>query len=228
MMKRYALSFLFLSLLVAIAVLPASAGTVYSSGPVNGNFGAWGVSGTIDMHGTLAQVTDTFTVAAGTEGDLINGVTFAAWFYPGDTMSNIDWSIGTTPYGTQDGTGTATTTLACIAGLCPNTWDYNVDNVSFSTTNVYLAPGTYYLTLWNGTVTGGDPALWDENDGSSTGETNWPVAAGEGGLIGAWDCANSYGCGLSGGRRSRWREPFCQSRQAFCFWAADLRGWQAC
>jgi hypothetical protein len=39
---------------------------------------------------------------------------------------------------------------------------------SFSTGNISLGPGTYYLVLQNAVNTGDHPDFWTENDGSST------------------------------------------------------------
>jgi hypothetical protein len=183
-MKRAVLSALFLGLAGALAVVPASADTtIYSSGPgVNStsNFDAWTIS-------TPFQVTNSFTLFGNSN---VTGATFDVWLDPGDAISSVDWSFGNAAYGTSLGSGTATLTPVFDE---LNGTGFDVYTASFSGLDVLLTGGTYFFTLQNAVVTNGDQAFWDENDGSSTGYTN------TNGSIGAYDCTNSFGCGLSGG-----------------------------
>src|ERR1035437_2946326 len=111
-MKKLIFSVLFLSLVGLVMVVPASAdtyGTIYTSGPVNGNFNYWEIDGS-------NAVTDSFTL---TQAETVTGATLAAWLNTGSTLQSVNWSIGTTQYGAQEGSGTAAKT-AFSTVLSPN------------------------------------------------------------------------------------------------------------
>ncbi|HEY1902449.1 MAG TPA: PEP-CTERM sorting domain-containing protein [Terracidiphilus sp.] len=177
-MKKIALAVLSLALVGAIASVPASAGTVYSSGPANNNFDAW----TINFG---FSVSDSFTL---TSTATITGATFDVWAFPGDSLSSVDWSIGTTAFG---GTAATATTSGVLSGS--NSDGFVTGTESFSIPTLTLGPGTYYFTLQNASAPDGDPIYWDENDGSSTGYENSI------GSIGDNQCNENGNCGLSGG-----------------------------
>jgi len=187
-MKRAVLSALFLGFLGALAVVPASAdSTIYNSGAAN--FGTSGLGAgpwTISTIRLPYQASNEFTLSG---NSTITGATFGAWLFTGDSLSSVEWAFDTTAYGTTN-SGTATPT-ATYDGTNGNGFNFYTE--SFTGLDLSLPAGTYYFTLQNALVTNGDPAYWDENDGSSTG-----YAFGFGN-IGTYDCSNSYGCGLSGG-----------------------------
>jgi hypothetical protein len=186
-MRNFLLASLFLSLVAAVAVVPASADSVvYSSGPANDNYGAWQINDSW-------SATDSFTVAAGGEGDIISGATFVLWLNSGDTLSKITWSISTGQYGAGTLYGSGTASTANVDGG-HNTYGFKIDTASFSGLNLYLAPGTYYFTLQRGITADNQQVWWDENDGSSTG-----YATSAPGAIGTYDCSVNGDCGLSGG-----------------------------
>jgi PEP-CTERM motif len=137
----------------------ASAGLVY----INGNFSGQ-ISGYTINFGF--QVTDSFTVTD-PGGDDAGSFDFIAWNFPGDVISAVDWSIGTAAFGSDIGSG-AGAPVIYSQFIFENGQDYNIfsDKVSLGAP-IYLAPGTYYLTLQNAVASNGDPAYWDENDGPS-------------------------------------------------------------
>jgi len=134
---------------------PASAGPLYSNGPLNGtgdSFAIW------DGY----AVSDSFTVSG---SSTVTSLDFAIWNFSFDTTTNIDWSIGTTIGGSQEGSG-VDVPLSAVLDLTNGPWDvytYTVSGLNLS----LPGPGTYYLTLQNAVVTNADPAYWDENDGPS-------------------------------------------------------------
>jgi PEP-CTERM motif-containing protein len=143
-------------LVVAASAVPAKADTlVYDNGPINGTINAW----TINFG---YSVSDSFTVGAGINN--LTSATIGIWAFPGDQLSTVDWSIGTSFFGSDvsAGTGTATNTF-----LYTNGYGYDIYSSSFAISGA-VAPGTYYLTLQNATVANGDPIYWDENDGPSS------------------------------------------------------------
>ena len=190
-MRNFLLASLFLSLVAAVAVVPASADSVvYSSGPLHGQTDAWQIN-------DANPVSDTFSFT-GPYNWTITGATFAVWLNPGDALSSVKWSIGTSAYGSDVASGTVSPTAN--TGFA-NGYGEEVYTESFSSLDMHLTAGTYYFTLQgtqvkNGNVINHDPAYWDENDGTSLG---FSPATSPQTSIGAWDCANAYGCGLTGG-----------------------------
>jgi hypothetical protein len=175
-MKTTNLAVLFLGLLGVVAAVPASAETIYSNGPGNYGVGAWTIN-------SGNSVTDSFTLS---QDAVINGATFDIWAPSGDTLTSVDWSIGTSQYGgtttTVDPTGTFVETIADGYEI------FDIYTESFSISDLSLAAGNYWFTLQNATVPGGnDPIYWDENDGPSVGYST------QVGSIGAYE-----GTGLSG------------------------------
>ena len=134
-----------------LACLPAvTQGTLYENGPVNGQIDAW----TINFG---YAVTDSAQVS-GTVG----AFSFWAWLAPGDTLTNIQLSIGSTPYGTDlfNSFVNITSSSNCFS----NNFGYNVCDESGSFAGPSLN-GNYWLTLQNANVPSGDPVYWDENSG---------------------------------------------------------------
>jgi len=140
--------------LLAIAVVPASADVdLYSNGPINGTFAAWIISGGL-------YVSDSFVLSSAAT---VTGADFGAWTFPGDTVTSVQWSIGTIPYGNAYG-GTAATSDTFVSSLLGA---YTVDSDSFSIGNISLGAGTYYLTLANAVTAQNGLTYWDINNGPS-------------------------------------------------------------
>jgi hypothetical protein len=170
-----ALSFLMLT-------IPATAGVILDNYPINGGITAWTINFTY-------SVSDSFTLASGATA---NGVNFGVWLFPQDTITGVDWAIGTGPFGTNYGSGTASVSLGSTSG----NGIYDVGSASFSLPNIALGAGTYYLTLQNAVSRGGDPVYWDENDGpgidaweNADGHLSGNCAANNGG---SGTCAESF------------------------------------
>jgi hypothetical protein len=140
---------------------PASAGLLYSNGPLNGTGDSFTIS---DGY----AVSDSFTPSGPAT---VTSFDFTVWNFSFDVTTNIDWSIGATVGGSQQGSG-AGATLSGVLDFTNGPWA--IYTYTVSGLNVSLAgSGTYYLTLQNAVVQAGgvtpdtDPAYWDENDGPS-------------------------------------------------------------
>jgi hypothetical protein len=85
---------------------------------------------------------------------------------PGDTPLTVDWSIGTSFFGADvaSGTGNLTNTFDFTNGFGD---DVYTSAFSFDNLNVFLQPGTYYLTLQNATSAEGNSIFWDQTNGPS-------------------------------------------------------------
>ena len=68
------------SLLFLLCSLPASAGTLYENGPINGETDAW----TINLGFVMS---DSITIS--TPNSTITGLSFAAWLFQGDTLESV-------------------------------------------------------------------------------------------------------------------------------------------
>jgi len=145
-----------LLLCLALAVIPASADTLYSNGALNGGVDAFTIN-----FGYI--VSNTFTAGA---GSTVTGFDFYTWGIEGDTPLTVDWSItsaenGGTVYGS--GAGAALNNVF----ISNNSYGYAINRDTVSGLNVGLSGGTYWLNLQNATTKEGEPLYWDENDGKS-------------------------------------------------------------
>ena len=125
---------------------------MYENGPVNGQ-----VNARLINFGNA--VTDSF------QNDgllLLSGISFWVWLYPGDIISQLDVSIGSTPYGSDL---YHSTVYGPDQGNCfRNRFGFNVCLVSVYPP--FLNPfGTVWLTLQNASVPSGNPVYWDQNSG---------------------------------------------------------------
>src|ERR1700691_4058079 len=147
---------------MCLAVVPATAQTLYSNGPVNGTTDGWTIN-----FGFV--VSDTFNVGSG--GGTVTGVNFYAWTFPGDVLDSAEVAITSSEFGgtTYSDQVVNFTQSACSA----NQLGFNVCLESSSgLAPVNLAAGTYWLNLENATVNDGDPIYWDENSGASSASEN--------------------------------------------------------
>jgi hypothetical protein len=102
----------------------------------------------------------------------ITSFNFAFWLFPGDTLSSVDWSLGTTAFGNDIASGTASGSSLSQQFISSNQYGYNIQAVSITGLNVAVNPGYYWVTLANTAVPNGDPVYWDENNGPSQAQEN--------------------------------------------------------
>ncbi len=138
--------------LLLVLMAPAAEGQqVFSDFPVNGQISAFQVSGSY-------STSNSFTLSSsGTFGE----ISFGAWVNTGDSVKQVTWSIGTTPYDGSLGTGVAGATSAYDFS---NADGYDVNTVTVAIPNITLAAGTYYLTLSNAISASGQSVSWDINN----------------------------------------------------------------
>ncbi len=143
-----------LTILCLTLALPAMSGTIYENGPINGEVDAWVIN-----NGDI--VSDTLTVFGG--NSIVTGLSFAAWLFPGDTLTSVEVSITS-----QINAGTIyfDETVAFSASDCaPNQEGFNVCTETGSFNGPTLPKGTYWLNLQNASVTNDDLIGWDQNSG---------------------------------------------------------------
>jgi hypothetical protein len=166
-MKLRLASLLLLAFSLALPT-EAHAGVLYQNGPVNG---------ICDIQNCLVDawtvnfgfaVSDTFTMAS---NSTITGANFAFWMSPGDTLTSLDWEVGTVQFSNDIASGTASGANLTQTFMFTNQYGYDINLISISGLNVAVDSGTtYWLTLQNATVASGDPVYWDENNGPSEGK----------------------------------------------------------
>jgi hypothetical protein len=157
-----------LALCLTFAVA-ANADTLYKNGPSTGicdvqqcTINAW----TINFGYT---VSDQFKVPS---SSTISGFGFAFWLFPGDSLSSVDWALGTAAFGNNIASGTASGSSLSQQFISSNQYGYNIQAVWITGLNVAVGPGSYWVTLANAAVPSGDPVYWDENDGPSLARDN--------------------------------------------------------
>jgi len=152
-------------------VVPASAAVLYDNGPNTATSGGYYNGYNV---GQGFQVSDSFTL---TQASIVTGVNFGILEWPsgGGDITALDFGITTTPNGFPI-TGHASVTTGPQTGTGVDYWILRTD--SFSTGNISLGPGTYYLALQNAVNTGDHPDFWTENDGSSAAYHNYSGSIG--------------------------------------------------
>jgi uncharacterized repeat protein (TIGR03803 family) len=140
---------------------PRDSNDIYDNGTTNGNTDAWTIN-----FGFI--VSDSFNVTATSAN--VTGMTFAAWLSPGDTVTSVEVSITSSPFG---GTSYFDQTVNFTQSNCvTNNYGYNVCSETTSFTGPNLNAGPYWVNLQNASVPNGDPAYWDENSGPSQADQN--------------------------------------------------------
>ena len=168
---RYpALAAVCIAILVA---LPASAGTLYENGPINGETDGW----TINFGFVLAN---SFTISTG-DSTTVNGVAFGAWLFPGDTMESAQVTLSTESLG--GGTVFFDGIVNFTASNCfLNSYSFDICTETGNITPTVIGNGTYWMTLQNAVVDNGDPVYWDENSGVGCHSPGCPSEADNGGI----------------------------------------------
>ena len=143
----------------ALAASTQAQTLLYNNGPVNGTLRGL----TVDLG---IKVTDSFTLA--TDSTVASG-TVGIWSYSGDSLSSVQWSITTAPFGgTTVASGTSTTTDSFLF----QTDIYSIYSDSFSITPTELSAGTYWFQLGDASTGEGKGTGWDVNSGPSSAYQN--------------------------------------------------------
>ena len=108
-------------------------------------------------------------------GSNVNGMTFGAWLFPGDTLTSAELSITSTPNGGSSYFDQYVNFSQ--SGCNTNQFGYNVCTVSASFAGPVLSAGTYWVNLQNASVPSGNPAYWDENSGVGCESSGCPSQA---------------------------------------------------
>lgn len=135
MKKRYTL----LALTVLLAG-NAGAAVLYSNGPLNGGPPNGFNPGDAFTINAGLVVSDSFTTTGGTA----TSFTIGTWITPGDNFTAVDWAIGTTTFGSQIASGTAS--ISNVFQFSSR-YAYDIDLSTGALPNVVLAPGSYWFSF---------------------------------------------------------------------------------
>lgn len=148
--------------------------TIYENGPIDGQTSAWGINDgffvddTFDVSGPSAQVT---------------GMSFGVWLSPGDVLQSVELTITSQPdSGTIYFDGVV---MPTASGCFLNGFSFDVCSETVNFDGPTLNNGTYWVTLENAVVTGGDQVYWDENSGTGCSSPGCPSEAKEDGNEGS-------------------------------------------
>jgi hypothetical protein len=158
-------------LCLALAVVPASAQTLYENGPINGGVDAWPFI-------SPYVVSDTFTLSS---NSTVGGFELGTWEFLGDTLTSLSWTITSLENGgTVYGSGKVSGKNLTDTFLSTNQYGYDIDLITATGLNIGLSGGTtYWLNLGNATTPRGDPVAWDENSGTGCKSNGCPSQASE-------------------------------------------------
>lgn len=160
---------LILGLAGAVAAIPAVADSVlydntgpYSDGANSSFEGAWSIN-------SGYWVSDSFTVGS---NSTVTGADFDAFVVIGDSLTSVDWAIGTSP---DSGAFTTALISSLVSASNPVINDTDVYVASFSIADVSVSSGTtYWLTLQNAVTTESSGTGWDIGNGPSVAyESYW-------------------------------------------------------
>lgn len=157
-------------LLLATAVMPALADTLYENGPINGTTDGWTIN-----FGFV--VSDTFNISTGSS--TITGLSFGVWITPGDVVQSVEIFLSDQEFG---GTVYFDQQVNVMQSNCSvNSYGYDICTETALFNGPTLDNGRYWLTLLNAESADGDPVYWDENSGVGCHSPGCPSDAGPGG-----------------------------------------------
>jgi len=175
-MKKSLVAVTFLVLVGALAAVPATAdSTLYdNTGPISDLGGSGlqpgGYWDALAIYGGVSD-SDSFSVSS---NSTVTSIVFDVWLYAGDSLTSVDWSIGTTNIAEFGGSGTTVSApfLSLVPASNPNYTvvdvTYDVDVATISGLDVPLTAGTtYWLTLQNSVTSDNNVAYWDLGNGPS-------------------------------------------------------------
>jgi hypothetical protein len=149
-MKFYKLVVATVSLVIFAST--ASADVVYSNDVLNGTVGAAQIS-------PSQEISDSFNLSSAT---FLERATLGLWSRSNTRPESLTWSIGSSPFGSDLGSGVALLSSTLVASGA----SFDVYLSTFDL-NVGLAAGDYWLTLSDGLSTGRAFLGWDINFGPS-------------------------------------------------------------
>jgi hypothetical protein len=132
---------------------PTPAGEVYGNGPPMGGSG-------LTLSGET--ISDSFTLWSAMP---ISSAQAALWVHKGDKPTFVDWSFGTSVFGTDLGSGTAA--VESNVFLFTNNLGFDIYESKFEVSASPSAAGTYWFTLSNPLSQDESGVDWDQNGGQS-------------------------------------------------------------
>ena len=151
-----------LLLTILCLALTASAGTIFSEGPIDGNDNGFYITGPSfpNPAGSFQDISNGFIAA--TSGTPTN-LEFGEWVLSGSTPTSIGYEIGTAAFGTDLGSGTVAQNSSNSILLFTNGFGYGIYDVTIPVSSLAMTAGNeYWLSLSNASNTGGTQSgAWD-------------------------------------------------------------------
>ena len=132
---------------------------LYDNGPIEGGpEGAWSIQ--------FQNVTNSFTLASASS---LTEVRLGIWAFDGTVPFSLNWSIGTSPFGSELAAGANSLISNTTYGsFVTDDGELILIYSSSFEINANVGPGSYFLTLSNGIGTGAYTNIyWDINHGPS-------------------------------------------------------------
>jgi len=155
-LKRAVLAVSLLSLVGALAAIPAFADSTLYSNPGPGTYttNGWGM-----------PTSDSFTLS---QDSTVTGANLTLWFNAGDSPVNVTWQIDSSFTNFDSSTSLESGTSPVVSPTLEGTaYGYPVYQFSIAIPSLALSAGTYWLELDGVTTTLGYSGFWDESDGPS-------------------------------------------------------------
>ena len=134
----------------------------YSNEVINGTINGWTISAS-------TEVSNSFTISGATSHGSDSSET---WAQAGWTPDQVDWSIGTTAFGSEISSGISSTTHSVFS--THHTGDGYVLKIYFLAT---LKADSHFFSFYRASTNPADsPAFWDQNHGPSTGSSKSEIS----------------------------------------------------
>ncbi len=158
-MYRHSLSLTVLCLALTVSAFAGS--TIFSEGPIDGFDNALFITGpnNPNIDGSFQDISNGFVATSSATPTTLE---YGLWLVIGEFPATISYEIGTTPFGTQLGSGTVALSPSNYVPGPGNTWDVTIPVTSLAMT----AGHTYWISLSNANDTGDSgTSAWDIPNG---------------------------------------------------------------
>jgi hypothetical protein len=161
-----------IGLLAGLGQVKTQADEVFTSGPISGIISGQGFGNPSLVPGYAWVDTASFTVSEDVD---LTKVELGLWTYPSFPPLSLNWSIGTSAFGSDLSSGanaSLTDTFLFNNHIATGLYNYDIYDSTFSVTSPVLVTGTtYWLTMSDAVSSPNGIVYWDENNVYTSGQT---------------------------------------------------------